>query len=70
MKIKIHSSENLKDILYIYKRIRCIIDYVCMSFINVGTLSMVQYNTPTGAKDYIVCEVATGCPINLKVSVA
>jgi hypothetical protein len=42
IKIKIHSSENLKDILYVYKRIRCIFDYVCMLFINMGTVINVQ----------------------------
>lgn len=42
MKIKIHSSENLKDILYLYKRIRCIIEYVCMLFINMDTVAVVQ----------------------------
>jgi hypothetical protein len=42
MKIKIHSRENLKDILHVYKRIRFITDYVCMLFTNMDIVCMVQ----------------------------
>ena len=42
IEIEIQSSENLKDISYLYKRICCIIDYVRMLFINMDTVAMVQ----------------------------
>jgi len=64
IKIQIQSSENQKDISYVHKRIRCIIDYVCMLFIDMDTAATVQQKIPIGARAYPVCAGAAGCLIN------